>query len=1086
MAKIDFILADTSYLATKGGLDELIKKAEENTFGTFVVLAPDDKTMMAEKYLLEKSKNGAFANIYIYSFSRLLSRIAPVASSQVLSKSASIMIVRKIIINNLDNLVCYKKTASTNGFAEVVFETISQLKSSGVGVSEFYDMINSVRPALKIKMQDIALIYDGYQKYIENKYFDQLDLLTVLGETAKTSEFVKNAEIYLIGYDAVTAQVMSVCSDLAMVCKKFVVTAPYMAGTANSHIADNEVFNKFKHLADKLGYNYQPKRLKSNLSKTFEHIKSNLYSYPPKVMLGTNNVELLSAPTIFDEIEFVAQKICELVKGGTRFNEIALVVNGIESYQEKISQVFDEYNFSYFISKPYDYSLHPLFQLVKNYLEIARKNCEKSTVLAFLSNILLQNAEIMPDFINYVEEFGINYNAFKKPFTKFNPKTLSEENFKKIENVRAELADYLLLFSESDGSTRGYNKIIEKFFDKINIEERLSLLENIQQDDREQAAVTMQVKNKFDQVKSELEMFLGEENVSLEIYENLLTTGLTSSDISLVPISQDAISISHSCDGMSDIKHLFVLGASEGMFPTKQQDCGIILDSEINELGEQSKKTIEPTIKTINRRERYRAYETMLFATDSVTLSYSEGSGEEANKQSNIYNQLINMFGGANYLKIQKYGGEFSFDKQNLKEEVNKKLATAQKAIKYVCKEVGNNLRYGKFEDSMLTNAAYLASRDKMPQNVRTHLENINQKENYVLSNAEGLFFLSNKTSTSQLETYFNCPFLYFANYGLRLRDNPTSRMQAMDVGDILHKVAELFMQKIAKNSNLSVQNTAKSIIDWIISNKYVAEDNKLLTKIIVDEAVRLCERLYSEFMHSHYKPIGLEESFGEGKRYKPVKLTDRISLEGKIDRIDAYDGKFRIIDYKTGKIEDNIKTIFFGKKIQLVTYLLAMSDSGLKPACVVYFPIRNEFDEEDGRAGRMRGLYLFDTKTMLDMDTTLSKDNLVSSVIDVRLNKPKTDELQVQKNRSKNQLTEKQFEDIKNYCARLAKTAINEILSGYVMPSPLRLKDGDELECKYCKFNGVCGVQKTKFANGRKCYAKVEIEDISKIGGND
>ena len=423
MSKIDFILSETSYLASLSGLDEVIKKAEAEPFGTFVVLAPDDKTMMAEKYLLQKSKNGAFANIYIYSFSRLLSRISPVATSQVLSKTASIMIVRKMIINNLNNFVCYKKTATTNGFAEVIFETISQLKSSGVSVADFYQMIDSVRPSLKIKMQDIALIYDEYQKYLENRYFDQLDLLTVLGEIAQTSDFIKSAEIYLVGYDAVTGQLMKVCSELVKTCKKFVVTASYMGQSSNSHIADNEVFTKFKTLADSLSYDYQPKVVKHKFNETFAHIKDNLYSYPPKVVNGTKDVALLSAGTIVEEIDFVAQKICALVKSGTRYNQIAVVANDIDAYQESIKKVFSEYGFSYFVSQPYDYACHPLFRLIKNYLQVARKNCEKGEVIAFLSNILLQNAENMPNFINYVEEFGINHNGFKKPFTKFNAKT---------------------------------------------------------------------------------------------------------------------------------------------------------------------------------------------------------------------------------------------------------------------------------------------------------------------------------------------------------------------------------------------------------------------------------------------------------------------------------------------------------------------------------------------------------------------------------------------------------------------------------------------------------------------------------------
>ena len=161
MSKLDFILADTTHLALIKGLDNVMQQSQKNPFGNFVVLVPDSKTIMAEKYLLSICASGAFSNIYIYSLKRLLNKVAPINNKLVLNKTAGTMIVRKIVLANLDKLVCFKKTATTNGFAEIVYGTISQLKSSGVSVADFYDMIDGVKPSLKIKMQDIAKTQKG-------------------------------------------------------------------------------------------------------------------------------------------------------------------------------------------------------------------------------------------------------------------------------------------------------------------------------------------------------------------------------------------------------------------------------------------------------------------------------------------------------------------------------------------------------------------------------------------------------------------------------------------------------------------------------------------------------------------------------------------------------------------------------------------------------------------------------------------------------------------------------------------------------------------------------------------------------------
>ena len=1078
---MDFILADTTHQALISGLNLVMQKAKENPYLDHVVLLPDTKTLIAERYLLSICDSKAFANIYIYSLSRLLNKISPVASNLVLDKQSSIMIVRKIVLENQKDLVCYKKTALTNGFAEIMFGTISQLKSSNISVEEFYSMAENASPSLKIKMQDIARIYDQYEQYIENRYLDQSDLLNVLKESSINSEFVKNAEFYYLGFESITEEAMLVCKEIIKACKHFVVGAAYLTNQANGHIADNEIFNKFKSVADEFDYSYQPARVHTTYAKTFEHIKNNLYAYPPKVMLGTDSVEILQAPSKISEVEFVAQKISKLVDEGLKYNQIGIVCTNLEEYQEHICKIFDEYHFSYFVNKPYDYASHPLFNLIKSYLNIVRKNYEKTAIIEFLSNILLGQTDKIASFINYVEQYGIDHGDFKKPFERYDENILTGEEFAGLEQMRQALVFYVSLFDAKNAKVESYNNAIRQFLDKIDIDSKLENLQVLQETEKEYAAVTKQAKQKLDLVLSGLDKFLAQEEMSLEMYQNLLTSGLSASDISILPVSQDSIVISNVADELEGIEALFIIGATEGAFPIKQQDCGMILDDEIKQLGEISQKTIEPTIKTINRRERFKAYETLLLPKSKLYLSYHEGVGEDANKPSAIIDQLIYMFGSNDYLRVQKYS-EYTL----VQKEYLSKTNSLDKLEEYVCKEIGHKKAYGDFENSSFANSAYYAIKDKMTNNLANRIEKINTQEDYVINNADKIFFTNGKTSVSQLEKYFTCPFLFFANYGLRLRENPTSTMQAMDVGNILHKVAELFLKKYAKNNQIDIQKTAKSIITGIISQEYVTNKNKFLVKIIEEESIRLCERLAEEQQHSHFKPAAFEESFGEGKKLPAVELSNKIKLEGKIDRIDTHDGKFRIIDYKTGKIEDNIKRVFYGKKIQLISYLMAMEQMGLKPAGVVYFPIRNEFSDDTNKKSKMKGFFLKDTNVIKSMDTTLTQENLKGTYIDVTLNTPDKDTGESLVKQTTSILTEKEFDVIRDYCKQLASGAVDEILSGYIMPSPIKLTDSESTYCKNCPYSGVCGVQKTKYAGGRKCYTAIKIEDISKIGGEE
>ena len=65
----------------------------------------------------------------------------------------------------------------------------------------------------------------------------------------------------------------------------------------------------------------------------------------------------------------------------------------------------------------------------------------------------------------------------------------------------------------------------------------------------------------------------------------------------------------------------------------------------------------------------------------------------------------------------------------------------------------------------------------------------------------------------------------------------------------------------------------------------------------------------------------------------------------------------------------------------------------------------------------------------------------------------------------------------MKKYTKDLSQTAINEILSGYIEPSPLAVKSEDgHHECDRCELSGFCGLKKARLADGRRCDNKVDM----------
>ena len=270
--KMEFVLSTTTDYAMRQALLKLLKSSEADVFGSYIVVAPETKTLEVERFLLDNSKNHAFANIYIYSFNRLLKRVQ-IKPVYPLSKEAGVMIVRNLIMSLAEELVCYKKTAGTVGFAENIYETIQQLKSSGISPIELKETSQKCSTALRIKLEDISLIYDAYETYLGEELIDPSDKLSMLEKQAEISEKIKESHIYVVGFDSLTANACGVIKSFVRNALSVNVSASFIhKEKKNSHIADNETFEHLKKIADDLHIKYQPKFIENPLKDDFKHI----------------------------------------------------------------------------------------------------------------------------------------------------------------------------------------------------------------------------------------------------------------------------------------------------------------------------------------------------------------------------------------------------------------------------------------------------------------------------------------------------------------------------------------------------------------------------------------------------------------------------------------------------------------------------------------------------------------------------------------------------------------------------------------------------------------------------------------------
>ena len=695
----------------------------------------------------------------------------------------------------------------------------------------------------------------------------------------------------------------------------------------------------------------------------------------------------------------------------------------------------------------------------------------------YFTNLTFEEQNIFEDF---VLKYGVDHTKFLHPFDA----KLNLESQAQYEIIRQKLMLNLINFKEallSCNFVQEFVKTTKEFLNIVKAEEKLQNLEKEYEakNNITEQKFTSQVYDKINKLFGELEDILGEEQLNFSEFYNLLEQGLNSVTLSIVPISVDSVFVGDiSNNNFAKSKLLFIMGVAEGQAPQNKLDVGIILDSELNVINTKTK--LEPSIKELNAKAKFNFFQLLLTATNKLIMSYSM-TDKEGNEQrpalvmaeaQKLFFIIVNnkkvplpIYALDDYLlapgKDENKALIYSFYYANNKSAIAKLIRQLK-----VAKESG------QFENYEATNAVYNLLEEVYGKQYLNNLINGFEFDNNIdnLSNAQALFFSNNRTKISQLESYFTCPFKHFIEYGLKLKEKERAELRALDIGTILHSVAELFGAMLKEGKTFEsnqLKIVAQNIINDILSqSKYAflssSSENKNLIQSLKEEAIRLVEAMHYQNENSNFKINKTEYSFGINENKEVLNLEvsgKKIDFAGVVDRIDYYENYFRIIDYKTGKSDFNFKDLYIGKKIQLFIYASVIRIiTGKKLAGVFYFPIKNDFESLDAKQKsntpyKLEGVYLNDLAVVKAMDKTLSPAYLQSKILNAAL-KITAESEQLKPNNK--MLFEEDFLLVEDYALKLATKAIEEILDGNILPSPY--SENEQMgACEYCAFKAIC-----------------------------
>ncbi len=735
--------------------------------------------------------------------------------------------------------------------------------------------------------------------------------------------------------------------------------------------------------------------------------------------------EVLCCPDGATEYKHIAKKIKEFVCSGGKYGDVRVVLEAQSI--APVKRIFDEYAIPYYTGERISLIDSELARFVMQVSDASIKKYRTDDMLALSTSYYTGEKKSDIDaFRTFVNFKSVDYNGFLSEFTQSDK--IPAEITEGAERVRKSLVSLIAILDGAFTSAEKYASALLKLLDKVSAQEKTQELEAL--DGRNLS----QIYDKTVDIITLLADICKGETLGGDDLVDTLREGFAGSEISLVPNGVDTVQIGTLTQFRGErAKFAVIADFNEGVLPSQIVCDGLLSDDELREM-ENYDLEVEPKTERKNLLCRGELWH-FLQASERLFITYI------ASDEKKISYDLKNL--------CSKNGVEILSTS-----DIEVKLAdeTDEKKIAFM---LGNET--GAMESVLLDRSLPFVSSvlEAVSEQNREYFYGKEEKETPI---DNSIFMKGKTTSVSALQTYFSCPYKYFLSYGLRLSKKEEGKVSVLDIGSLLHKIAEDFIKaKMPENIKEFVSVTLKNELDKF--EKYSYKQNEKVLIRVIEEAEVLCRVIKKQIDAGVFVPLGTEMSFGKDDSVlKTVVLPSGIRLNGSIDRVDTFGKHARVIDYKTGSTNFSYSDLYYGKKIQLAIYMKVLIENGYRPSGLFYLPLSSSWADNEF-SNRLDGPFDASEDIILAHDRR-ALDGGKSTVIPVS-SKIKADG-SVSLYNNMYLRTEEELSVVCDYAEKVASQAVAEIFSGSVAPSPA--KSGQGVSCDYCDFRSACfGKAKTR-----------------------
>lgn len=1122
----------------------------------------EEVAILKELGQLTTRETMATTQLQTFSFSRLawyFLKNTAYFGAKVFSETAQPLLIQKVLQDNLEQLVLLKTQAQGRGFVEQLQQLFQEFQQGVYCANSAEQMrqLQQLSGASFEKLKEFQLLYEAYCQELAKFSFRETSILQAL-----TQYFMENPPqqtgFIFYGFEQFNLEEQQLLHQILLSDAPILLDAPYPSDSLE--MFDWQKMDRDSLLAfcqqNDVPYTVQSlgtpqaftpgEKLAATFRETFTQTTT------PK---ADPNVEeyfqLYQAANPYEEVVGVAKTIQRLIRQKKyRYQDFTVYVRDTAQYQELLPRVFALNEIPYNLALSRTMKDHPFVEFLQSLFAILQRNYRTHDVLRLLKTELLPltiKEELPFHELTFRQQVDIFENILLKngftgrDFTQgpwellslpqadsagllADPRYQKEQDLADFSNgLREALAGQLQPLQQALKKARNGREQALALLDFLvtsGVKNQLQQFrkEALDAGDLSLAKVHQQTWQAFCQLLEDYVTIYGEADVSLSSFQENMAVGLETITYEQIPQTLDQVQIEIFENVLPNAnKVIFGLGLSEDNLPQKILNKTLLTDEERQTINQelQEASPLRFDSRKENQKENFRFHQFLLSGADYLYASFALQQEKGTTHFSPLILRLQNLFklplglwqGVRGAESDQQTLGRLGNYRQLLREYPALWRLSQEQVLHPFWQTVPQLLRhsplaliFSRLEEQLL--------RKNIPQALTPAL-------------ATELYGEKIVASVSKMESFYDCQYQYFLNYGLRLKERETLALNPQVTGEFFHEALDtLFKILWQQEKNLAeltasqLQQFLRETLDLVLQEKHYQIFNRSARMLFIKDKLvailtQLVQAMNQQQGQTHARSLSTEWRFDALQKnglkglQLPMSNGESLYLRGIIDRVDVtYVDQIpylTVVDYKSSAHEFNFADAYYGLAMQMLSYLgvvLAEENQSylqrqlvkaghaeipqpFKAGGALYLHVKNpeikapnpQVDLERLKAYKYRGLLVNEPDLLTELAPDLAGKSLIYPISqtakELKVDNPQSvtpDELSLLLAKNQENLT----------------AAGESIVSGKIALNP-SYHDKERIACTYCPFRSICRFDVLLPENNYREIKKLAKEDVLK-----